>query len=189
MCLALCVLECGSIEYNISKCNEQAAAPPGGWYIKHPILHSSPMLIETASPAASVRALGSIAACLRTQLGPQTTLKFAEATPRDGALLTGDALTILDRLDVSHPAGTLLVEACEGMASSQGCGITTLVCLTGEFAKAAMSLQQQASLEPAKATPEPHAEPHARVLPCSPTAGRCSGLRGARGDARAAVGR
>ena len=104
--------------------------------------------IESMSPAGSVIALGSIAACLRTLLGPQGTLKFAEATSRDGALLTGDALTILDRLDVAHPAGTLLVEACEGMASSQGCGITTLICLTGELAKAALSLHQQVSREP-----------------------------------------
>ena len=103
--------------------------------------------IESMSPAGSVIALGSIAACLRTLLGPQGTLKFAEATYRDGALLTGDALTILDRLDVAHPAGTLLVEACEGMASSQGCGITTLICLTGELAKAALSLHQQVSRE------------------------------------------
>ena len=143
------------------------------------------MVVESASPAASVTALGSIAACLRTLLGPQGTLKFAEATSRDGMLLTGDALTILDRLEVSHPAGTLLVEACEGMASSQGCGITTLICLTGELAKEALSLQQQVSLEPHTAGTRRPA--HARVLPCSPKAGRCSGLRDACGAARAAV--
>ena len=109
--------------------------------------------IEPASAAGSVIALGSIAACLRTLLGPQGTLKFAEATPTDGALLTGDALTILDRLDIAHPAGTLLVEACEGMASSQGCGITTLICLTGELAKAALNLQQQVSCGPKSDAP------------------------------------
>ena len=123
--------------------------------------------IEPASPAGSALALGSIAACLRTLLGPQGTLKFAEATSRDGALLTGDALTILDRLDISHPAGTLLVEACEGMASSEGCGITTLICLTGELAKAALSLQQQ--VRASSPSPGSHArtqaDPRARTLP------------------------
>ena len=118
--------------------------------------------IEPANPAGSVLALGSIAACLRTLLGPQGTLKFAEATSRDGALLTGDALTILDRLDISHPAGTLLVEACEGMASSQGCGITTLICLTGELAKAALSLQQQ--VRASSPSPESHARTQAGPL-------------------------
>ncbi len=120
--------------------------------------------MESASAAGSVMALGSIATCLRTLLGPQGTLKFAEATSRDGALLTGDALTILDRLDVSHPAGTLLVEACEGMLSSQGCGITTLICLTGELAKAALSLQQQVASSPSH-TPAHATEPLAGTHP------------------------
>ena len=97
--------------------------------------------------AASVAALGSIAGCIRTLLGPQGTLKLAHADSRDGVLLTGDALTVLDRLDVAHPAGTLLIEACEGLISSHGCGITTLACLTGELAKAALRLQQQVSAQ------------------------------------------
>ena len=91
----------------------------------------------------SVAALCSIACCIRTLLGPQITLKMASATSREDELLTGDPLTFLDRLDVCHPAGALLIEACEGLMSSHGCGSTTFVCLTGELAQAARMLQQQ----------------------------------------------
>ena len=128
--------------------------------------------------AASVAALGSIAGCIRTLLGPQGTLKLAHADSRDGVLLTGDALTVLDRLDVAHPAGTLLIEACEGLMSSHGCGITTLTCLTGELAKAALRLQQQVRAQHTHRLTGTALTHH---LPA------CSGLWDARGDPRVAT--
>ena len=90
---------------------------------------------------ASSAALRALAACVRTLLGPQHTLKLAHASETEPALLTSDALAVLSALDVeASAAGALLLEACEGQHAAHGCGVTTLVCLVGEVAAAAQAL-------------------------------------------------
>ena len=72
---------------------------------------------------SSSAALRALAACVRTLLGPQHTLKLAHASETEPALLTSDALAVLSALDVeASAAGALLLEACEGQHSAHGCG-------------------------------------------------------------------
>ena len=101
------------------------------------------MHVEPLPPAASAAALSAVAACIRTLLGPQRTLKCAHATTTEPALISGDSLVVLDRLGLWHPAAVLLLEACEALQKQHGSGVTTLVCLTGELAASALELCRQ----------------------------------------------
>ena len=80
---------------------------------------------------AAVVALASVSRCLSSLLGPERRLKFVE-----GGVVTDDALRVLTALSIDHPAVTLLLEACEGLHATYGCGVATLACLASELANA-----------------------------------------------------
>ncbi|KAL1519011.1 hypothetical protein AB1Y20_003280 [Prymnesium parvum] len=97
-----------------------------------------PLLSATALHASvTASAIAAIARSVCTLLGPQRTLKCTASEP---AALSSDALALLDWLTVEHPAGLVLLEACETLHAAHGGGVTTLVCLVGALAPAVREL-------------------------------------------------
>ena len=54
--------------------------------------------------------------------------------------LSGNTLEVLHWLSIEHPAGLVLLEACEILHRRHGTGATTLVCLIGTLAQAVREL-------------------------------------------------
>lgn len=137
------------------------------------------MEVQPLPAVASAAALGAIATSIRTLLGPQQTLKCAHATSMEATLISGDALAVLDRLGVWHPAGVLLLEAAEALHKEHGSGVTTLIYLTGELASSVVELCRQVRLpSTAGRTYETALSAHIRATSLShqhlvPTAGFC----------------
>ena len=93
--------------------------------------------------ASSSLAFAAVSHCVRTLLGPQTAYKIRGGEPAHEAL-TGSALVVLnDIAHGEHPALTLLLETCEGMQQTYGCGVTTIPCLTAELSAGVMELRAQ----------------------------------------------
>ena len=90
---------------------------------------------------ASVAALRAAAHCVRSLLPPSCALKCLEQS--DGHLITGSAMAVLDHIASSHPAVMLLLEACEGLQQTHGCGMSYLIELVAELSTAALSLHEQ----------------------------------------------
>ena len=107
-------------------------------------------LTETALAAGTDRLQGrdarentvsagrSVAALVRTTLGPKGMDKMLL---RDGEIVvTNDGASILDRIEVEHPAAKLVVEVADAQGSGPGDGTTTAVVLAGELLGAAEGL-------------------------------------------------
>lgn len=94
------------------------------------------MLLAPLRPSATASALGAIARCVGSLLGPQRTLKSQP-------LLSSDPLSLLHALAAEHPCALILLEACETHLVEHGSGVSTLVCLVGDLARALNSLCDQ----------------------------------------------
>ena len=98
------------------------------------------MELTPHNTAAAASALAAIACCVRTLLGPQRTLKCGAESISTPAVVSGNALTVLDWLTVQHPAGLVLLEVAETLHTQYGSGVATLICLTGALAHAVKEL-------------------------------------------------
>jgi chaperonin GroEL (HSP60 family) len=93
---------------------------------------------EASSVASNVTAGKRLADTVRSTLGPNGLDKMLVA---DGTVVvTNDGASILDRLDVAHPAARLIVEVAESQETRAGDGTTTAVVLAGELLAQAESL-------------------------------------------------
>ncbi|RQG99259.1 thermosome subunit alpha [Natrarchaeobius oligotrophus] len=98
---------------------------------------------------SNVSAGKQLAETVRTTLGPNGLDKMLVA---DGmAVVTNDGASILDRLDVSHPVATLVLEVADQQESSAGDGTTSAVVLAGELLDEAETLLER-GVHPAKIT-------------------------------------
>jgi thermosome len=73
----------------------------------------------------------AIAEAVRTTLGPQGMDKMLVAD--DEAVITNDGATILDEMDIEHPAAEMIVEVAETQEEEVGDGTTTAAILTGQL--------------------------------------------------------
>ena len=101
-----------------------------------------------------MRVLSAVAHCVGTLLGPHRTLKCLETTATEEAVLTSDALTVMDRLGVEHPAGMLLLEACEGLHKAYRDGVVTMTVISAELAAGVVELHEQACTRTPPPTPD-----------------------------------
>ncbi len=83
-----------------------------------------------------------IAEAVRTTLGPRGMDKMLVDGMGD-VTITNDGVTILDEMDVEHPAAKMMVEIAKTQEDEVGDGTTTAVALSGELLKRAEDLLDQ----------------------------------------------
>ena len=80
----------------------------------------------------NIAAAKIIAEMVKTTLGPKGMDKILVDSIGD-VVVTNDGATILDKMDVEHPAAKMLIEVAKAQDTSVGDGTTTVVVLTGEL--------------------------------------------------------
>jgi thermosome len=88
---------------------------------------------------ANMMAAITIAEMLRTTYGPRGMDKMLVDTLGD-VTITNDGATILDKMDVQHPAAKMLVQIAKGQDDEVGDGTKTAVIFAGELLKNASEL-------------------------------------------------
>ncbi|MFW9933966.1 MAG: thermosome subunit beta [Candidatus Thorarchaeota archaeon] len=87
----------------------------------------------------NIMAVRALADAVRTSLGPRGQDKMLVDSLGD-VTITNDGATILDEIEVQHPAAKMLVQVAKAQDSETGDGTTSAVVLCGEFLKQAMGL-------------------------------------------------
>ncbi|MEZ3115203.1 thermosome subunit alpha [Halobaculum sp. MBLA0147] len=82
--------------------------------------------------SANIEAGKAVAESVRTTLGPRGMDKMLVSDSGD-VVITNDGATILEEMDIDHPAAEMLVEVAESQAEDVGDGTTTAVTLAGEL--------------------------------------------------------
>ena len=83
-----------------------------------------------------------IAETVRTTLGPKGMDKML-VDSRGDIVITNDGATILDEMDIQHPAAKMMVEVAKTQDKEAGDGTTTAVVIAGELLKKAEELLDQ----------------------------------------------
>ncbi|MEM3519124.1 MAG: thermosome subunit beta [Candidatus Hadarchaeales archaeon] len=90
----------------------------------------------------NIMAARVIAEAIRTTLGPRGMDKMLVDNLGD-ITITNDGVTILDEMDVEHPAAKMMVEISKAQEDEVGDGTTTAVIIAGELLKKAEELLDQ----------------------------------------------
>jgi len=106
----------------------------------------------------NIMAARAIADTVRTTLGPRGLDKMLVDSLGD-ITITNDGATILDEMEVQHPAAKMMVEVAKTQDDEVGDGTTTAVVLAGELLKKAEELSTKAS------TPQSLLQVTRRALP------------------------
>src|SRR3972149_9624320 len=88
---------------------------------------------------ANIAAAKAVAETVRTTLGPKGMDKMLVDGMGD-VVITNDGVTILDEMEIEHPAAKMMVEIAKAQEDEVGDGTTTAVVLAGELLKSAESL-------------------------------------------------
>jgi len=91
---------------------------------------------------SNIVAARAVADCIRTSLGPKGMDKMIELS-NGQVLITNDGATILDKMDVAHPAAKMLVELSKSQDIEAGDGTTSVVVITGALLEKAQQLLDQ----------------------------------------------
>ncbi len=90
----------------------------------------------------NITAAKAVAEAVRTTLGPKGMDKMLVDNLGD-VVITNDGVTILDEMDVEHPAAKMIVEVADSQEEETGDGTTTAVVIAGELLKKAEDLLDQ----------------------------------------------
>ncbi len=90
----------------------------------------------------NISACKAVADAVRTTLGPKGMDKMMVDSIGD-VVVTNDGVTILDEMEVEHPAAKMMVEVAKTQDEEVGDGTTTAVILSGELLKKAEGLLEQ----------------------------------------------
>ncbi|MCD6154987.1 MAG: TCP-1/cpn60 chaperonin family protein [Candidatus Verstraetearchaeota archaeon] len=90
----------------------------------------------------NIMAARAVAEIVRSSLGPRGMDKMLVDSLGD-ITITNDGATILDEMDVQHPAAKMMVEISKAQDKEVGDGTTTAVILAGELLKEAESLLEK----------------------------------------------
>ncbi len=88
---------------------------------------------------ANISAAKAVADTVRTTLGPKGMDKMLVDSIGD-VVITNDGVTILDEMEIEHPAAKMMVEIAKVQEDEVGDGTTTAVVLGGELLKSAEAL-------------------------------------------------
>merc|ERR1719471_52724 len=83
-----------------------------------------------------------VAGAVRTSLGPKGMDKMITSSTGE-VVITNDGATILDKMEVMHPAAKMLVELSKSQDIEAGDGTTSVVVLTGALLEKAEQLLDQ----------------------------------------------
>jgi chaperonin GroEL (HSP60 family) len=118
--------------------------------MSHQSLVSADGREDVDTQESNFRAGEQLAETVRTTLGPKGLDKLLISS--DGKLIvTNDGASILDRLNIEHPAANLIVEVAEQQDTRAGDGTTSAVILAGELLGGARALREQ-GIHPTKIT-------------------------------------
>ncbi len=95
-----------------------------------------------AAQKNNIAAAKIIAEIVKTTLGPKGMDKILVDSIGD-VIVTNDGATILEKMDVEHPAAKMIVEVAKTQDNTVGDGTTTAVVLAGELLKHAEDLVEQ----------------------------------------------
>jgi len=90
----------------------------------------------------NIAACKTVAKAVRTTLGPKGMDKMMVDSVGD-LVVTNDGVTILEEMDIQHPAAKMMVEVAQTQEEEVGDGTTTAVVLAGELLKQAEGLLDQ----------------------------------------------
>ncbi|RDI71205.1 thermosome subunit alpha [Halopelagius longus] len=85
-----------------------------------------------AAQDSNIRAGKAVAGAVRTTLGPRGMDKMLVDSSGD-VVITNDGATILEQMDIEHPAAQMIVEVARTQEKEVGDGTTTAAVLTGEL--------------------------------------------------------
>ncbi len=88
---------------------------------------------------SNIRAGRAVASAVRTTLGPRGMDKMLVDSSGE-VVITNDGATILNEMDIEHPAAQMIVEVAETQEDEVGDGTTTAAVLTGELLAKAENL-------------------------------------------------
>ena len=91
---------------------------------------------------ANIMAAKAVAETVRTTLGPKGMDKMLVDNIGD-IVITNDGVTILEEMNVEHPAAKMIVEVAKTQEAEIGDGTTTAVVIAGELLKKAEDLLEQ----------------------------------------------
>jgi thermosome len=89
--------------------------------------------------SSNIRAGKAVAESVRTTLGPKGMDKMLVGSSGD-VVITNDGATILDEMDIEHPAAQMITEVAETQEEEIGDGTTTAAVLAGQLLTRAQSL-------------------------------------------------
>ena len=92
--------------------------------------------------ASNIAAAKAVADTIRTTLGPKGMDKMLVDSIGD-VVITNDGATILDEMQIEHPAAKMMVEIAKTQDEEVGDGTTTAVVLSGELLKKAGDMLEQ----------------------------------------------
>ncbi len=90
----------------------------------------------------NIAAARAVAEAVRTTLGPKGMDKMLVDSIGD-IVITNDGVTILDEMEIEHPAAKMMVEVAKTQNEEVGDGTTTAVVIAGELLKKAGDLLEQ----------------------------------------------
>jgi len=90
----------------------------------------------------NITAAQAVAEAVRTTLGPKGMDKML-VDDAGGVVVTNDGVTILDEMDIEHPAANMIVEVAQTQEDEVGDGTTTAVVIAGELLSKAEDLLDQ----------------------------------------------
>lgn len=91
---------------------------------------------------ANITAAKAVAEAVRTTLGPKGMDKMLVDSIGD-IVITGDGVTILEEMEIEHPAAKMMVEVAKTQNEEAGDGTTSAVVIAGELLKKAEELLEQ----------------------------------------------
>ncbi|MFW6152849.1 MAG: thermosome subunit alpha [Halobacteriota archaeon] len=92
--------------------------------------------------SSNITAGKAVAQAVRTTLGPRGMDKMLVSSDGD-VVITNDGATILEEMDIEHPAAQMIVEVAETQEEEVGDGTTTAAILAGQLLTEAEELLQQ----------------------------------------------
>ena len=95
-----------------------------------------------AAQRMNIMAAKAVAEAVRTTLGPKGMDKMLTDSLGD-VVITNDGVTILDEMEIKHPAAKMMVEVAKAQDSEVGDGTTSAVIISGELLKRAEGLIDQ----------------------------------------------
>ena len=91
---------------------------------------------------SNILAAKSISELIRTSLGPRGMDKLIQ-NPRKEVTISNDGATIMDKLNVQHPAAKMIVDLSKAQDISAGDGTTTVVVLAGALLSSCIKLLEK----------------------------------------------